>query len=160
MKQKKSRFVLIWLLICLVLLAASFLVPGREKGETIQTAMRDAVLHDVNQIDFLGLRPVNPGFISAFVVMAVLLVAALCIRIFVIPRFKYVPGKFQLVLEQLVGMFDGWRRLTAPGVTASLARMSLPLRPISLSGRFSSFSAFRPLRRRGPPLPCRRLSRM
>lgn len=114
MKQKKSRFVLIWLLICLVLLAASFLVPGREKGETIQTAMRDAVLHDVNQIDFLGLRPVNPGFISAFVVMAVLLVAALCIRIFVIPRFKYVPGKFQLVLEQFVGMFDGLAKTNSP----------------------------------------------
>ena len=114
MKQKKSRFVLIWLLICLVLLAASFIVPGREKGETIQTAMRDAVLHDVNQIDFLGLRPVNPGFISAFVVMAVLLVTALCIRIFVIPRFKYVPGKFQLVLEQLVGMFDDLAKTNSP----------------------------------------------
>lgn len=114
MKQKKSRFVLIWLLICLVLLAASFLVPGREKGETIQTAMRDAMLHDVNQIDFLGLRPVNPGFISACVVMAVLLVTALCIRIFVIPRFKYVPGKFQLVLEQLVGMFDDLAKTNSP----------------------------------------------
>lgn len=114
MKQKKSRFMLAWLLVCLVLLASSFLVPGREKGETIQTAMRDAVLHDVNRIDFLGLRPVNPGFISAFVVMVVLLAAALCIRVFVIPRFRYVPGKFQLVLEQLVGMFDNLAKTNSP----------------------------------------------
>lgn len=114
MKQKKSWFVLTWLLVCLILLAASFLTPGREKGEAIQAAMRDAVLHDVNQIDFFGLRPVNPGFISAFVVMAVLLAAALCIRIFVIPRFKYVPVRFQLMLEQLVGMFDKLAKANSP----------------------------------------------
>lgn len=114
MKQKKSRFVLVWLLICLVLLSSSFLVPGRDDGETIQAAMRDAVLHDINQIDFFDLRPVNPGFISAVVITVVLLVAALAIRIFVIPRFSYVPGRLQLVLEQLVGMFDDLARTNSP----------------------------------------------
>lgn len=114
MKQKKSRFMVAWLLVCVILLAASFIVPGRDNGETIQAAMRDAVLHDINQINFLGLRPVNPGFISAVVVTVVLLVAALIIRIFVIPKFRYVPGKFQLVLEQLVSMFDNLAKTNSP----------------------------------------------
>ena len=114
MKQKKKRFLLAWLCICLVLLAASFVVPGRGHSETIQETMRDAVLHESNQISLFGLRPVNPGFISALVVTATLLIAALCIRIFVIPKFSYVPGKFQLVLEQLVSTFDNLAKTNSP----------------------------------------------
>ena len=68
--------------------------------------MRDAVLHDVNRIELVGLR-VNPGLISAIVVSAVLLIAAALIRIFVIPRFKEVPGGFQLALETAVDTLDG-----------------------------------------------------
>ena len=75
--------------------------------------MRDAVLHDGNQIDLFGLR-VNPGLISAFTVTALLLIGALLIRIFVIPKFKYVPGKLQLLLEQLVGFFDGLGNTNSP----------------------------------------------
>lgn len=44
----------------------------------------------------------------------VLLVTAACIRIFVIPRFRDVPGRFQLVLEQAVGMFDGLAKSNSP----------------------------------------------
>ena len=50
--------------------------------------MRDAVLHEDNQISLLGWKNVNPGLISAMTVSAVLLIAAACIRIFVIPRFQ------------------------------------------------------------------------
>ena len=39
--------------------------------------MRDAVLHDVNRISLFGLKDVNPALISAMVVTAILLVAAL-----------------------------------------------------------------------------------
>ena len=39
-----------------------------------------------------GLKEVNPGLISAFVVTAVLLILAVGIRVFVIPRFQYIPG--------------------------------------------------------------------
>jgi F-type H+-transporting ATPase subunit a len=42
-----------------------------------------------------------------------LLIAAL-IRIFVIPRFKYVPGKFQMLLEELVNLFDGLAKSNSP----------------------------------------------
>lgn len=113
MKQKK-RFLLLWLCISAVLLLSSFIVPGRAHSETIQETMRDAVLHESNQISLFHLRPVNPGFISALVVTVVLLVAALCIRIFVIPKFQYVPGKFQLLLEQAVSMFDGLAKSNSP----------------------------------------------
>ena len=50
--------------------------------------MRDAVLHDVNRISLLGWKAVNPGLISAFLVTAVLLLAAALIRLFVIPKFQ------------------------------------------------------------------------
>lgn len=113
MKQKK-KFLLLWICVSAVLLLGSFVVPGGAQTETIQETMRDAVLHETNQISLFGLRPVNPGFISALVVMVVLLVAALCIRIFVIPRFQYVPGKFQLLLEQAVSMFDGLAKSNSP----------------------------------------------
>lgn len=113
MKQKK-KFLLLWICVSAVLLLGSFVVPRGAQTETIQETMRDAVLHETNQISLFGLRPVNPGFLSALVVMVVLLVAALCIRIFVIPRFQYVPGKFQLLLEQAVSMFDGLAKSNSP----------------------------------------------
>ena len=113
MKEKK-RFILLWICISAVLLLGSLAVPGGGKTETIQETMRDAVLHESNQISLFGLRPVNPGFLSALVVTAVLLIAALCIRIFVIPKFQYVPGKFQLVLEQAVSLFDGLAKSNSP----------------------------------------------
>lgn len=113
MKQKK-RFLLLWICVSVVLLLGSFVVPGGEQTETIQETMRDAVLHESNQINLFGLRPVNPGFISALVITVVLLVAALCIRIFLIPKFQYVPGKFQLLLEQAVSMFDGLAKSNSP----------------------------------------------
>ena len=114
MKQSKKRFLIAWLCVCVILLAASFVVPGGGEAETIQEAMRDAVLHESNQIDLFGIRPVNPGYISSLVVTVVLLAAALLIRIFAIPRFKYVPGKLQLLLEQAVSTFDGMAKSNSP----------------------------------------------
>lgn len=64
-------------------------------------------------IDFFGLK-ISPSLISAVIVTAVLLLFALIVRIFVIPRFKKVPGKFQLVLETLVGLFDNMAKTNSP----------------------------------------------
>lgn len=114
MKQNRKRFLLLWLCICVVLLVGALAAPGGGESETIQEAMRDAVLHETNQISLFGLRSVNPGYISSLVVTVVLLVAALLIRVFVIPRFQYVPGKFQMLLEQAVGMFDGLAKSNSP----------------------------------------------
>ncbi len=84
-----------------------------QKEGSIQDAMQDAVLHEGDKISLFGL-PVNPGLISAFVVTGVILVFAAIVRIFVIPRFKFVPGKFQMLLEQAVGMFDGLAKSNSP----------------------------------------------
>ena len=61
-----------------------------------------------------GIKDVNPAFVSAIVISASLLLIALIIRIFVIPRFKMVPGKFQLLLEELVGYFDRLAKSNSP----------------------------------------------
>ena len=114
MKQNKKRFLLLWLCICVVLLVSALVVPGGGESETIQEAMRDAVLHETNPISLFGLCTVNPGYISSLVVTVVLLVAALLIRVFFIPRFQYVPGRFQMLLEQAVGMFDGLAKSNSP----------------------------------------------
>ena len=113
--NKKSRlFLVLWLCTIVLLLAASILVPGQEHEETIREAMRDAVLHESNKINLPGFGPVNPGLISAVTVTGVLLVAALLIRIFVIPRFQYIPGTLQLLLEQAVGLFDNLAKANSP----------------------------------------------
>ena len=45
---------------------------------------------------------------------AFLLIVAALIRIFAIPKFLYVPGKFQMLLEQVVGMFDNLAKSNSP----------------------------------------------
>ena len=114
MKQHKKGL-LVWLLILVVLLAGSLLSgPPAVHVESIQEAMKDAVLHEHNKVSLFGMMDVNPAVASAFTVTGILLAAALLIRVFVIPRFKYVPGKFQLVLEQLVGTFDNMAKANSP----------------------------------------------
>ena len=111
LKQKKG-FVLC-MVAAAVMLVVSLLLPAAPKGETVQEAMRDAVLHESNRIDLFG-KEVNPGLISAMAVSGILLVVAACLRIFVIPRFQYVPGRLQLLLEELVGLFDRMAKSNSP----------------------------------------------
>ena len=113
MKSHK-KFVTLWVLLIVVLFAGSLLTASPGKAETIQVTMRDAVLHGENQISLLGWKNVNPGLISAMTVSAILLIAAACIRVFVIPRFQMVPGRFQLLLEQAVSMFDNMAKTSSP----------------------------------------------
>ena len=104
----------VWILIVLLLLAGALLAGSHPRAETVQEAMRDAVLHDVNQVSLFGLKNVNPGLISAFLVTAVLLLAAVLIRVFAIPRFQMIPGRLQLLLEQAGGLFDGMAKNSSP----------------------------------------------
>ena len=113
-KKKKTRFIVGWLLITAALLAGSLLVPGHGKSESVQEAMRDAVLHGTNRISLFGLKDVNPAYISSLVVVGALLLAAILLRVFVIPRFKMVPGKLQMALETVVGLFDGMAKGNSP----------------------------------------------
>ena len=113
-KKKKTRFIVGWLLITAALLAGSLLVPGHGKSESVQEAMRDAVLHGTNRISLFGLKDGNPAYISSLVVVGALLLAAILLRVFVIPRFKMVPGKLQMALETAVGLFDGMAKGNSP----------------------------------------------
>ncbi len=69
-RRKKRISLAVWLALILLTLAGC-LTDSAGQSESIQELMRDAVLHDGNQIDLFGLR-VNPGLISAFTVTALL----------------------------------------------------------------------------------------
>ena len=113
MKQHKKGLA-VWLLTVVLLFIAALLAGSPGQSESVQEAMRDAVLHSTGQVSLFGLTTVNPGMISALVVTAILLIAAVLTRIFAIPRFKLRPGKLQLLLEQAVGLFDGMATGNSP----------------------------------------------
>ena len=107
-KQERKKAIIVFSLMALVFMIGSILTGGGGgEEESIQTVMRDAVMHDVNKVSLLGLKDVNPALISGFIVSGLMILFAIICRIFVIPRFKLVPGKFQLVLETVVGIFNG-----------------------------------------------------
>ena len=97
----------VWIVLLAVLFIGTKLTGGHGGHGDVQIAMRDAVLHDVNRISLFGIKDVNPALIAAMTVSCIVLIAAVLIRLFVIPRFTEVPGKFQMVLESIVGLLDG-----------------------------------------------------
>ena len=113
-KKKRTIFLTVWIALMALTLIGAFAIGGSGESESIKVVMRDAVLHGNNKISLFGLKDVNPALISAMAVSAGLLIFAAIVRIFVIPRFKMVPGKFQLVLEQLVGFFDNLAKSNSP----------------------------------------------
>lgn len=105
-KKKRITGIIVFVCISVALMIGTILVKAPKRHGAIGELMRDAVLHETNKISLFGIKDVNPALVSAFGVTMLLLVFCLCVRIFVIPKFKMVPGKFQLVLETLVGFFD------------------------------------------------------
>lgn len=113
-KKQKKMMLIIFGVIAAILLAGIFLTSGGAgEEESVQVVMRDAVLHDVNKVNFFGLE-INPGLAAGFTVTGILTLAALIIRIFVIPKFTIVPGKFQMLLETLVGYFNNLGKTNSP----------------------------------------------
>ena len=114
-KKKRAVFIVVWIALMAAFLISALLIGGSGgEKESIKDVMRDAVLHDSNRISLFGIKDVNPAFVSALTVTAVLLLFALVLRIFVIPRFKMVPGRFQMLIEQLVGFFDNLAKTNSP----------------------------------------------
>lgn len=114
-KNKRAVKVIIWIVIFSALIAGIIMTGSKEvEHESIKEVMRDAVLHETNRISFWGVKQVNPAVISAVIVTVFLLTIALLIRIFIIPRFKLIPGKFQLLLEHMVEFFDGTAKTNSP----------------------------------------------
>ena len=120
--KKKTVFLVVWIALIIGLLAAIFIIGiPAEHDETIKEAMKDGVLHETNKISLFGLLDVNPALISAYIVTAVLLLAALLIRFLALPRFKDVPGRFQSVIEKLVEFFGGMAKDHSPHKTPFVA---------------------------------------
>ena len=113
-KKKRMMGIMAFAVIAIILMIATIVVKSPGSHESIGELMRDAVLHETNKISLFGIKDVNPSLISAFTVTAIFFVFALCIRIFVIPKFKLVPGKLQLLLETAVGFFDGLAKSNSP----------------------------------------------
>lgn len=115
MTKKQFRLRLaIFAVFSAALIVAIILVPSPDAPhESIKEVMRDAVLHETGKVSFFG-GAVNPGLISAYAVTALLLAAAVILRIFAVPRFKEIPGRVQLVLECAVGLFDGMAKEKSP----------------------------------------------
>ena len=114
MSRRRVTFIVVWLALIALLVAAIFIFGDLSgSDESVKEVMRDGVLHEENKISLFGLE-VNPGLISAYVVTLILLLAALLIRIFAVPRFKRVPGKFQSVIEWIVGFFSDMADRNSP----------------------------------------------
>ncbi len=114
-KKKRTRFIVICSCILAVLLVGIFLTgdPAKEE-EPINIVMKDAVLHETAKVSFPIVGSVNPAVVSAYTVTAIILVFSLTVRLFVIPKFTDTPGKFQLLLEQAVGIFDDLAKSNSP----------------------------------------------
>lgn len=113
--DKKKRAVRMALFGCAALVfLIGAICTGHKTHEPIQIVMQDAVLHTAAKVSLFGLTEVNPGLISAFTVTGLLLLLALVVRVFLVPRFRYTPGRFQLLLEEAVGMFDRLAKSNSP----------------------------------------------
>ena len=113
--KRRKMFLIVWLTLIALLLALIFLVgfPATKSEESIKEMMKDAVLHEHNKVSFFGIE-VNPSVVSGYTVTAVLLIVALLVRIFAIPKFSRVPGKFQSVIEKAVEFFSDMGKNNSP----------------------------------------------
>ena len=122
---KKRRIVsaLIFAAVIFLLAVGSVLArnPSKET-EPIQEMMNDAVLHESGKISLFGILDVNPALISAYIVTGVLILAAVLVRIFLIPKFTMKPGRLQYLIEKAVGLFT------------SLANENSRHRPVFIGG--------------------------
>ena len=115
-KKKLTRFIIIFAVIFVALIVGIIFTGMTKSGghEEIGVVMKDSVLHERYKINLFGLIEVNPAVFSAFIVSGVLIVFAIIVRIFVIPKFKVIPGKFQMLLEQAVELFANMAKENSP----------------------------------------------
>lgn len=105
-KKRMIISIIVFSVLILGLLAGVLLLPKNAVEEDIGEVMTDAVLHETVKVSLFGIMDVNPGLIAAYVVTAIITLFCLVVRIFFIPKFKRVPGKFQMLIEMAVGLFD------------------------------------------------------
>ncbi|MCD8099932.1 MAG: F0F1 ATP synthase subunit A [Oscillospiraceae bacterium] len=113
-KKTRNKIIAVTVIVLAVLLVG-IVLTGSSGGEEeeLSVVMRDGVLHEVNRVSLFGMD-VNPSVISGFLVTLVLLVISALLRIFVIPKFKLVPGRLQMLLEMAVNLFNGLAKTNSP----------------------------------------------
>ena len=113
--SKKKKISIVFIIIAIISFVGSILThTDHGEGMTLQEAMKEAVLHEVEKVSLFGIIDVNPSVIAGFIVTAVLVLFALIIRFIFIPKFKRVPGKFQMLIEQIVLMFTNLAKTNSP----------------------------------------------
>lgn len=113
-KRKNLIIAVILAVIFVALIVGVILTGGYESDESLAEKMKDAVLHNNDKIMLFGVLAVNPSYISGLIVTVALLLVALLIRIFFIPRFKLIPGKAQSIIEKAVEYFDNLAKTNSP----------------------------------------------
>ncbi len=113
-KKKRRIFLIVWLCVIVALAVAALLVGSSGEKDPVNEVMLDAVLHTGDNIRLPGGIMAHPALLSGFIVTIILLVFAACVRIFAVPRFKEVPGRFQSLLELLIGFFDNLAKGNSP----------------------------------------------
>lgn len=83
-------------------------------GETL----KEAIVPE--KTDFLGLK-VGPSLFTAFLVTLIVIIFCLAVKFIALPRFKKVPGRFQLFLEGLVGFFNNIAKESAHKYTGFIS---------------------------------------
>ena len=123
-EKTKKRSIIICVIWVIVTLIGTILIRGHAKTETLAGTLRDAVLHETNKVYFFGMV-VNPSVLSGFIVVILILIGALIIRLFIIPKFSYKPGKAQIVVELLVSFFDDQAKTKNPKLNRFLGAYML-----------------------------------
>lgn len=113
-KLKRVSWIIFISLTVLITAAIVLTYSSSPREETIKETMRDAVLHNLNKVSLFGIIEVNPALISAYLVTLIILIFALCLRIFAVPRFKEVPGRLQMLIELWVDTFRGLAVTNSP----------------------------------------------
>lgn len=113
-KKQKIRAGVIFGVILAALLVGIILTGGSNEEEPIKVVMKDVVLHETAKVSLFGLIEVNPGLISAFTVTGIMLIFGLYVRFVAVPHFTNVPGKFQMLIEQAVELFDNLAKSNSP----------------------------------------------
>ena len=79
----------------------SLIAAEGDLGERLSEALSP------EKVSFFGSKVlVNPSYYTGFVIMLILVIAAVILRFTVIKKMKRVPGKVQGILEMLVGGFS------------------------------------------------------
>ena len=115
----KNKIRYYFVILAVFSLLFGFLLGPQQAEHDLKVVMREAVTHEMDKVSIFGIET-NPSVLSAFTVSGFLIVAAILIRLIFIPKFQIVPGRMQMILEQLVMTFKKLAKDNSPQFTKIL----------------------------------------